>query len=398
MSFKMLSSKIAPARESIGTRSALRPTFLWAAVFAIVVALVLRHLHEQPALPPLDPLYGNSEDALPALITKLNGLPKEQQLPLLLQYVHSASAGLRYAAVDQLGNWKTPEAIAAVKQAFQDYDSEVRRRALYELPRMDFLKGQQLLAAALQDEDPWVREDAATQLALITERHKQKLDPSLVPALVQATEDPDINVSQMAMSALAHWLHRPWHVSMLAPQTLRQKMAAQWIRWWQTKRTHWPVSRQFVATGPVAPTLTVPCPDFTLRMIDGRTLTPRTQRGRITLLTFWGFNCGPCMAEQPDLNALYERYVGKPVDIIGVVVGNNTASEVRNYCRRNNVIPPQGMATPLLLRQFGCIEDVPVNVLIDPQGRICRIWQGAPRDPEPYSKVIDQLLTGVKGS
>lgn len=393
-----MSSKMLSNDESVATRPALRPTFIGVAVFAILVALILRHLHEQPVLPPLDPLHGNSEDALPALMTKLNGLSNSQQLPLLLRYVHDPSAGLRYAAVDQLGNWKTPEAISAVKQAFQDCDSEVRRRALYELPCMDFMQGQQLLAAALQDEDPWVREDAATQLALITERGKQRLDPSLVPVLVEATEDADINVAQMAMSALSHWLHKPWHVSMLAPPTLRQKMAVQWIKWWQTEQAHWPVSRQFAAIGPIEPTLTAPCPDFTLRMIDGRTLTPKTQRGRITMLTFWGFNCGPCIAEQPDLNALYERYVGKPVDIIGIVVGNNTASDIRNYCRRNNVIPPQGMATPLLLRQFGCIEDVPVSVLIDPLGRICRVWQGAPRDPEPYSKVIDRLLMEVKGS
>lgn len=386
-----MSANLSETKSSRAHR-VVHPALVAGALVLVLAALIFRLSRQPQKLPPLDPLRGNNETAMSALVSKLDTVPSQQLLPLLLTYVQDSSAGLRYAAVDQLGKWKTPEAIAAVKKAFLDCDSEVRRRALYELPKMDFTAGQMLLVAALHDEDPWVREDAATQFSLIAARKQQKLDPSVVPALVRASQDPDINVAQMAMSALSHMLHKPWYVSMLASPLLRKQMADQWMHWWQGVAAKWPVKPAYISIKPLSPTLTLPAPSYSLQMLDGRTLTPESQKGRITLINFWGLDCGPCMAEMPQFNELAQRYRGQPVDIVGAVAGNDAPGEIRTYCRAKSITFPQGIATPLLMRQFGDIEDVPVTVLIDPQERICRIWQGGPRDPEPYSHAIDRLL------
>ena len=41
-------------------------------------------------------------------------------------------------------------------------------------------------------------------------------------------------------------------------------------------------------------------------------------RGKVVVLDFWGYWCGPCIGAMPHLIAAYERYRGKPVVIIAL--------------------------------------------------------------------------------
>lgn len=62
-----------------------------------------------------------------------------------------------------------------------------------------------------------------------------------------------------------------------------------------------------------------PAPDFTLKTLDGDTVSLSDYQGKIVLLNFWATTCGYCVQEMPDLDKLnkeYEDVVVLAVDVM----------------------------------------------------------------------------------
>ena len=58
-------------------------------------------------------------------------------------------------------------------------------------------------------------------------------------------------------------------------------------------------------------------PDFTLPMLNGKTLTLSTLRGTPVLVNFWASWCPPCRQEMPEIEK-FHRLEGNGVAIVGV--------------------------------------------------------------------------------
>jgi thiol-disulfide isomerase/thioredoxin len=68
-------------------------------------------------------------------------------------------------------------------------------------------------------------------------------------------------------------------------------------------------------------------PDFDLAALPDGTRTPRgtritraSQRGKVTLIDFWGFWCAPCVAEMGNLHDVFERHKDQGFTIVSVAV------------------------------------------------------------------------------
>ena len=59
-------------------------------------------------------------------------------------------------------------------------------------------------------------------------------------------------------------------------------------------------------------TLGKPAPDFTLKDINGESVSLKDFRGKVVLLDFWATWCEPCLHELPALKAIYERFKHNP--------------------------------------------------------------------------------------
>ncbi len=385
-------NKADPAQNSSKNENS-RTIYLWGiAILFVGSAIVYRYLSIQ-TLPPLNPLYGNIEKAPTALENQIKNIPQSEREALLIKDTAAPTSGLRYAAVDELGQYHNSASANAVEATFRDNDSEVRKRALETLPQLARKRGTRLLMTALLDDDPWVREDAASQLIMLTSHSKTPMDKGVVPTLIKALTDPDGNVSSLAMDELKIIAKKPWHVSRIASHAARADMAKRWKNWWDSQKNSWKEPAYLTNIVPLDPTRTDPAPDYSIQMLDRPDITRETQKGRITLINFWGMGCSPCMEEQPQFNQLSTLYAGQPVDIIGAVAAQSDQhNQIESYIKKYHILNPQGIASPLLSRQFGDIDDVPVTVLMDMNGRICHVWQGGPRIPAPFQTAINKLL------
>lgn len=68
--------------------------------------------------------------------------------------------------------------------------------------------------------------------------------------------------------------------------------------------------------------------DFTLKDLDGQTITLSSLRGRPVMLNFWASWCSPCRSEMPDIQAVYiERLVDSPsLVILSINLGEASAT------------------------------------------------------------------------
>lgn len=74
-----------------------------------------------------------------------------------------------------------------------------------------------------------------------------------------------------------------------------------------------------------------PAPAFVLpSLTTGEPLSLEQYRGKVVVLNFWASWCVPCKEENPALTAVWERYRGSDVVLLGIVF-QDTADAARAY-------------------------------------------------------------------
>jgi peroxiredoxin len=133
----------------------------------------------------------------------------------------------------------------------------------------------------------------------------------------------------------------------------------------------------------------VPAPPFNSPDILGRNQRLADHKGEVVLVNIWATWCGPCRAEMPKLNRLYQDRRSQGFTVFGI--SDESVDLQRKFAERVPVTYPlltlQG-DVPHLYRD---IARYPAIFLIDRQGRL----QPAPGPDQPFEKLeatVDVLL------
>jgi len=138
----------------------------------------------------------------------------------------------------------------------------------------------------------------------------------------------------------------------------------------------------------------VNAPLFSLASLDGHEITLKDYQGKYLLVNFWATWCGPCKVEMPSLELLYRKFQKRNFAMIAVSNDIFGAQVVKPYIQAQNFTFPVALDPKLKVsNQFGVIS-LPTTFLIDPQGKIIGVLNGAENWADPKTLLyFDQLLT-----
>jgi peroxiredoxin len=132
---------------------------------------------------------------------------------------------------------------------------------------------------------------------------------------------------------------------------------------------------------------------FSLERPDGSRVGTDELRGRYALLDFWATWCPPCVLEIPEVNAVYERFRDRGLEVLAISVDDLPPSELRTWLRENGVSYPVALGSEELARQYGAFG-FPFHVLLSPDGAILERLTPGFHDRDELGALIARHLPG----
>lgn len=132
-------------------------------------------------------------------------------------------------------------------------------------------------------------------------------------------------------------------------------------------------------------------PDFKAAMPNGDEFSLSQLKGKYVLIDFWASWCGPCIAEVPNVKAVYDQYKSKDFEILSVSLDDNKEKWVtsieKNELNWNHISTLKGWNCEIA--KLYNVIGVPNMILLDKEGRIVTKDLRGEKLLEEVSKLID---------
>lgn len=114
-------------------------------------------------------------------------------------------------------------------------------------------------------------------------------------------------------------------------------------------------------------------PDFALRTVDGREITLADFKGKVLLLDFWATWCSPCIAELPNLKAVYGKHHAEGFEVLSISLDSERDYFARFIAEQamtwTHVYQDEQKESVPLADRYGVIS-IPRMILVGPDGRV----------------------------
>lgn len=137
-------------------------------------------------------------------------------------------------------------------------------------------------------------------------------------------------------------------------------------------------------------------PDFELPKANGENVRISGLRGKPLMMNVWASWCGPCRAEMPAMQRVYEAYQSEGLEILAV---NSTSQDTRQDALA--FAESLGLRFPILFDDEGQVARLyqvtalPTTFFIDSQGIIQDVVIGGPMAEALLRVRVEQLLSAL---
>ena len=118
-----------------------------------------------------------------------------------------------------------------------------------------------------------------------------------------------------------------------------------------------------------------PLPEFSLRAIEGHTVTSQELKDTIVVLDFWATWCEGCIAEIPAFNKLEKDYNSRGVKVIGLAVQSGWASDIQKFVKQYKMRYTILVGNDETVTEFGVIS-FPATYVIAPGWKLHKKYLG----------------------
>jgi peroxiredoxin len=131
-------------------------------------------------------------------------------------------------------------------------------------------------------------------------------------------------------------------------------------------------------------------PKFTVRTVDGKTISLADLRGKVVVLNMWFIGCPSCRALKPKLNQFKTKFADRD-DVVFLAMTADPESSVENYLKKEPFDYLQAADAKDAMSQF-VFRGYPKNIVIDREGKIV-YWRSTIHAWDKFESVVREQLT-----
>ena len=132
-------------------------------------------------------------------------------------------------------------------------------------------------------------------------------------------------------------------------------------------------------------------PQFTVKTLDGKTISSTDLKGKVVVLSFWFIGCPACMEMEPALNAFKAKFADRD-DVVFLAMTADPAANVKKYLSKERFDYLQAADAKEAMDPF-VFRVYPKNIVIDRTGRIV-YWRSVIRSWEKFESVVRSASAG----
>ena len=135
-------------------------------------------------------------------------------------------------------------------------------------------------------------------------------------------------------------------------------------------------------------------PEMNLEFLDGEYLSSSNFKGQFVVTNWWASWCGPCIKEIPGLNEIVDKYSDQE-NVRFIAITDDPKKRITSFLKSKDFNYEMTFADLETRNFFG--NSYPVNIIIDPTGKITFLKKGAgPQTPSEIDFSLMQQLESHK--
>lgn len=126
----------------------------------------------------------------------------------------------------------------------------------------------------------------------------------------------------------------------------------------------------------------VPAVSFSYPDVNGKNVALKDLKGKVVLVDLWATWCGPCLAQEPHWEKLYEEYKDKEVAFVGISIDKDKSKWVTHVKEKNTKGIQLHSGVENVLSAAYKVDGIPRYILIDKAGNLIAADSPRPSDPK----------------